>query len=257
MEITEQIRAALDKGDYALGLYLDLSKAFDTVNHKILLKKLECYGVRGIVLDWFSSYLSDRKQYTVVNKTKSDPNDINTGVPQGSVLGPLLFLIYVNDISTVTKGSNDKIMLFADDSNAFVINKDLNILIRNSTTLFAKIKNWFSANKLTINIDKTNFSIFHSPRKKVPNEYNILKLGNINIQRVECVRYLGILLDDHLNWISHINFLCSKLTQILSAFKLIKNLIPYQYRQQLYYGFCYSRISYGIEVYGTASQRSI
>ncbi len=100
-------------------------------------------------------------------------------------------------------------------------------------------------------------SIFHSPRKKVPNEYNILKVGNINIQRVECVRYLGILLDHHLNWISHVNFLSSKLTQTLSAFKLIKNLIPYKYRQQLYYGFCYSRIAYGIEVYGTASQRSI
>ncbi len=97
---------------------------------------------------------------------------------------------------------------------------------------------------------------FFIPQEKVPNEY-ILKLDNINIQRVDCVRYLGILLDHHLNWISHVNFLSGKLTQTLSAFKLIKYLILYKYRQQLYYGFCYSIIAYGIEVYGTASQRSI
>ncbi len=125
-------------------------------------------------------------------------------------------------------------MLFAYDSNAFVVNKHLNKLIRNFTTLYAETKDWFSANKLTIKTDKTNFSIFHSPRNKVPNEYNILKSGNINIQRVECVRYLGILPDDHLNWISHIAFLCIKLMQILSVFKFITNLISYKYRQQLY-----------------------
>ncbi len=111
LEITEHIRRALDEGNFALGLYLDLSKVFDTVNHTILLEKLHHYGIRGHVHNWFKSYLGGRKQYTVVNEAMSDLGDINTGVPQGSVLhvsGPVLFLIYVNDIGNVTKEINEK-----------------------------------------------------------------------------------------------------------------------------------------------------
>ncbi len=111
--------------------------------------------------------MGGRKEYSVVNDARSDSGDINTGVPQGSVLGPILFLIYVNDKGNVTKEINEIIMLFTHDSNAFMINKDLNKLKLNSGKLFAKLEEWFAANKLTINVDKTNFIIFHSPRKKI------------------------------------------------------------------------------------------
>ncbi len=130
LEITEQIRDALDEGNYALGLYLDLSKAFDTVNHKILLDKLKKYHIRGTVHDWFESYLEKRKQYTctIANNAKSETNEINTCVPQGSVLCSMLFLIYVNDIGNPSKEVNEKNILFADDCNVFIINKSLHEL---------------------------------------------------------------------------------------------------------------------------------
>ncbi len=139
IEITEQLRAALDRGDYALGAYLDLSKAFDTVDHKILLNKREHYGIRGIVYNWFESYLSGRKQFTVVNNTKSNEDYVTIEVPQGSVLGPILFLIYVNDIGNISKTNTDQIMLFADDTNAFVIDNDLNQLKQNAVKLLSNL----------------------------------------------------------------------------------------------------------------------
>ena len=132
---------------------------------------------------------------------------------------------------------------FADDSNAFMINKDINKLKRNSEKIFDKLEEWFAANKLTINVDKTNFNIFHPPRKKISQEFNALNIGKTQIGRVDYIRYLGFLLDDQLNWKMHINQLCGNLTKILSAFKLIKRLVPIKFKRHLYYAYCFSRIA--------------
>ena len=163
--MTEEIRNTIDKGNYGCGVFIDLKKAFDTVNHSILLKKLEHYGIRGVALDWFCSYLSNRKQYVSVNGHISETLQIRCGVPQGSVLGPLLFLIYINDLPSVSKCLT--FCLFADDTNIYFEASDLFTLQKVINRELRHAKKWLDANKLDSNVDKTNFVIFHSHAKKL------------------------------------------------------------------------------------------
>ena len=149
---------------YSCGIFIDLRKAFDTVDHLILLQKLDHYGVRGVTNNWFASYLLGRQQTTQIGaKNISKKEVILSGVPQGSVLGPLLFLVYINDISN----SSDqlKIYLFADDTNLLYADKNLRELENKVNTELSKIYDWLVANKLSLNIKKSNFVIFR-PRQK-------------------------------------------------------------------------------------------
>ena len=161
VSLTETIKSSLDKNRYGRGIFIDLQKAFDTVNHEILLKKLEHYGIRGIALNWFYSYLSCRKQFVSVNGHSSSLREISCGIPQGSVLGPLLFLIYINDLPNSSQLLS--FFLFADDTNIYYESNDLAILMRKVNKELKKVKLWLDSNKLALNVDKTNFVLFHSP----------------------------------------------------------------------------------------------
>ena len=163
MMLMDKITHELEKGNFVLGVFLDYSKAFDCINHSILLQKLQYYGIRGVALDWFKSYLSNRKQFVYFNDTKSNYRDITCGVPQGSILGPILFLIYINDIVNISKILFP--ILFADDSNVFLAGKNPNDMIIKMNVELEKLVKWLQANKLSLNVKKTHFMFFGPPRK--------------------------------------------------------------------------------------------
>ena len=191
MEIHENIINTLEKGSYIAGLYLDLSKAFDTVYHEILLSKLEHYGIRGPPLKWFHSYLTNRTQYTLANGTKSDVRNINYGVPQGSVLGPFLFLLYTNDMPNCLRKSH-KTRLFADDSNIFITSQSPYTLKNELKIAMGRILRWLEDNKLTVNLNKTQYSIFQTKNMNIPDWLNNIKINNNTVKRVHSARFLGI-----------------------------------------------------------------
>ena len=164
ISMTETIRSTLENEKFGCGVFIDLQKAFDTVNHNTLISKVEHYGVRGCALQWFKSYLSDRSQFVSINGSESDLLKVTCGVPQGSVLGPLLFLIYINDLPNVTKML--QFYLFADDTNVYCQSDTLESLVKTVNRELKLLKKWLDTNELSLNIDKTNYIIFHSKSKK-------------------------------------------------------------------------------------------
>ena len=185
---------------------IDLKKAFDTINHDILLNKLSNYGFRGVTLDFFSSYLNDRKQKTVYFNNESDIKNINYGVPQGSVLGPILFILFMNDLHLFSNKCS--IILFADYTNIIFLNKNINNLNSLVTNELIKLKNWLIMNKLTINIVKSCYIIIDNINKHYFD--NNIHIDNKLLNRVECYKLLGMYIDDKLNWKVHIDYICKR-----------------------------------------------
>jgi len=220
------------------------------------LYKLNHYGIRDHSLKWFESYLSDRRQFTYINNNQSNLKPIKYGVPQGSVLGPLLFLIYTNDI--VNSTSQDcKTRLFADDTNGFVTADSPTQLKHLISSFLADIFSWCSENKLTVNLDKTCYTIFKNKNKIIPDTLNNIKLTGAQISRVPSAKYLGITLDENLSWEEHITNINKSLIKTSNSFKIIKRRVHEENKATLYYAYIYSRIQYGIEVYGRADSTVI
>ena len=193
IQLYDKLSNAIDQGKVTLGLFIDLSKAFDTVNHDILLAKLEFYGVRGAALQWFKSYLSGRSQFVQYNGYKSSLKYVECGVPQGSILGPLLFLIYINDLCNVSKALD--FILFADDTNIFFSHKDPIVLMELVNTELQKLSCWFQANKLSINVKKSNYIIFKTSqnRQKLNLDFSI---NDTKIDRITETMFLGVIIDE-------------------------------------------------------------
>ena len=250
-EVVEMINQAVNNRQYIMGIFLDLKKAFDTVNIDILLQKLSHYGIRGNTLNLLTSFLNNRKTYTNVNEINSDYLLNSWGLPQGTVLAPLLFLIYINDMPNCIK--NFALRLFADDSNVFITSNRLEELYTYGNQVLYQLYQWMLCNKLSLNLSKTNYIIFKPSdhiNKYINNNKLTLTLNNSFVTRVYSVKYLGVIIDDQLNWQEHINNLTVKLNKFVGIFYKRKNLLPLQCRKNIYNCFILSNINYGIEVYG-------
>ena len=215
VSLTEAIKNSLDNRKFGCGIFLDLQKAFDTVNHDILSMKLENYGIRGISIDWFKSYLSDRKQYVSVNGSNSSFCNVTCGVSQGSILGPLLFLFYINDLPHAS--SKSAFYLFADDTNIYYESENLDLLQKVVNKELKKVKMWLDINQLALNIDKTNFDTIKSPQHSCPVTVGI-NIGNLPIRKTCYVKFLGVLLDENLSWKYHLTELSKKLARTCGIF---------------------------------------
>ena len=218
-ELVDRIYSDLDEKQIPIAIFIDLSKAFDTIDHTILISKLEHYGVENNELQWFISYMHNRQQYVEIENTKSTTETITTGVPQGSILGPLLFLIYINDLALASTKFSP--IMYADDTTLlstlqnFTSNHSNNSLSYNVNVELTKITQWLAVNRLSLNAKKTKMMIFHSKQNKLSiNEIPIIKINDMPIERVTEFKFLGVLIDSNLTWSPHCNYIANKLSRI-------------------------------------------
>ena len=231
----------LDEGDIGCCIFVDLQKAFNTVEHDILLSKLEHYGIRGLANEWFKSYFSNRKQYVPINGYDSNLADVKFGVPQGSVLGPLLFLIYINDLNQTLKFC--KVHHFADDTNLIHFSKSVYTLNKYIHLDLKHLTYWLNANRISLKVKKTELVIFKHQRKKLDSPIKI-KLNRKTLYPSKSVKYLGITIDENLNWKQHIHDIAIKLNRANALLFTIRNYVNKHILRTVYFAIFDSHINY-------------
>ena len=251
--LIDKIMNSIDNGDIVIGIFLDFSKAFDTLNHTVLIQKMYKYGIRGVCLKWFENYLSNRKQYTIFNNVVSDESSINCGVPQGSVLGPLLFLLYINDIANVSNLFFT--ILFADDTNLFINGKNVHNLIESINQNLKKLVEWLKLNRLSLNVSKTNYMVF-SLKKSVTFTSEIY-INQDALKRVYSKKFLGIIIDSKLTWKEHVNHIRNKISKALGILYKSRKIFKVSTLLTIYYSFVYPYLIYCIEIWGSANDNVI
>lgn len=255
IELVDDVIDAIDSGKFMGGLFLDLKKAFDTLNHEILLRKLECYGIRGVANTVIKSYLTNRKQFVQIEDKRSSLAPINVGVPQGSNIGPLLFLLFINDLPRLNL--NGKARLFADDTALFYPNKDIHSIITLMEKDLQTLNQYFNANLLSLNPSKTKYMIFRSIRRLEP-EHDDPRLGPTVIEKVNCFKYLGIQLDPILSWINHIKVVEKRVSSYLGILWRVRLFVPRKILLKYYFAYIHSQLNYLISVWGrTASSHLV
>ncbi len=228
---------------------MDFFKAFDTVNHQILLSKLYKYGIRGIQLAWFSDYLTNRFQYVKIGNVESDLLKITCGIPQGSTLGPLLFILYVNDMPNCSKKLSFRI--FADDTNIFYSSPSIDEIERVMNEEFNHILQYCIINKLSINYKKTNYMLLKSSNKKT---------HHINIRHIEeksHIKYLGIYIDINFKWTQQIKHVKSKIAKNTGVLNKLRYYVDLRMLKQLYYTLIYPYLNYGLMSWGNTYRTNL
>ena len=259
----EEVDKQLNSGKHVLGIFIDLSKAFDTINHEKLRYKLDNYGIRGTPLALISDYLSNRTQYTSVLGEKSEKLNVLFGVPQGSVLGPLLFLLYINDI--VNCSDRGKFILYADDTNIFITGNTKRSAYATANAVLKAVNSYMTANQLHINLAKCNH-IYFNPRPNVidsascerarpfvgrnSEQEHLLNINGRIIPQVTEIKFLGVILDEDLSWMPHIEYLVKKLKVSVGGLCRIRHVVPESLYESLYHTLFESHLCYGISVWG-------
>ena len=259
LELVDKLMKNLDEGQTPICFFLDLSKAFDTLDHNILLNKLQHYGFRGTELKWFQSYLSNRMQYVDIDGIKSNIKSIKTGVPQGSILGPLLFIIYMNDINQVS--SKFDAILYADDTSLSAVLKafgnrntcEISNNINKELSLFC---NWLKANKLSLNIVKTKYMIFRYSQRSLNSLPQVnLSIDGHTLERVTHFDFLGLTINETLNWKDHLHKVGTKISKVICILARTKKFLNSSILTKIYNSLILSRINYGILCWGFEHKR--
>lgn len=227
-------------------VFLDFAKAFDSVPHDILLMKLESYGIRGIPLEWFASYLSERLQYVNIKGFNSTLRQVGSGVPQGSILGPKLFNVFINDVVNAVNQST--LAIYADDTTMITMHHKISDLEVNTNIGLHNINNWAFINKIGLNIKKTKYIVF-TKKKNILNDFT-LRIGDKLIERVDEFKLLGIIIDSKMTFKTHINSILLKINRNIGIINRIKNQLTDKFLLSLYYAFIYSHLFYGNLIWG-------
>ena len=247
LQFMSEAHKSLDRKETLISVFLDFSKAFDTVNHTLLLQKLEHMGIRGTSLKWFESYLTNRTQVVCIDDINSSAKHIVTGVPQGSVLGPALFLCYVNCINNAC--SLVKSVQFADDTTLYLSHKNSQYLSDTLNRQLTILDSWLCANRLSLNIQKTSFMVISNMElQRFP-----LKIRNCELSRVQKAKFLGVIVDEKLNFKDHVNCIQKKISRSTGAIYRIKDYLPIGILIKLYYAMIYPHMTYAVTVWGASN----
>jgi len=249
--INEAYKSLNDKNIFTV-VYLDFSKAFDTVSHEILLAKLDHVGVRGVGNSWFRSFLSNRRQYVHVNDCDSSMEYVQFGVAQGSVLGPLLFILYINDMANVFH--NLKCIHYADDTTLHYANNNIDDVVRVVNDELSRVDSWLISNKLSVNFKKTSYMTISNSS----NVINIpIHLRNVRIAPCDHTKLLGVVVDNNLNFHRHVDHITSKLSRSIGVLNRISNLMPNNVIRKLYFSMLYPYLNYCVTAFGNSNMRNI
>ena len=253
VKLVDNVSKEMELGNTPTALYIDLSKAFDTLSFDILLYKLNYYGIKDNAFKLLKNYLTNRRQYVVYNSQNSETLDISTGVPQGSILGPLFFSICINDLITVS--NKLKFIMYADDTTIYFNLEDFDPynLERDINNELEKITLWLKMNKLSLNVQKTKLMIFHRRQKQI-NELNI-SINGTDIERVESFNFLGLHIHESLSWRTHTDIVRNKISKVVGILYRLNNIFPKYILQTLYNSLIMSYINYGLLLWGVESHR--